>query len=85
MHQKLQDQYIYVQQIILYGNRELLKESDGLEDVIDEMRRELVAEHITRLSQGKCRPENNTIFVNLVCNLERIGDHLNFIAHSRDN
>ena len=85
MHDKLQDQYVYVQQIILYGNRELLHTSDELEDVIDEMRRELVAEHITRLSQGKCRPENNTIFVNLVCNLERIGDHLNFIAHSRDN
>jgi phosphate:Na+ symporter len=49
------------------------------------MRRDLVAEHIARLGQGKCRPENNTIFVNLVCNLERIGDHLNFIAHSRDN
>ena len=85
MHGMLQDQYIYVQQIILYGNRDVLPESDGLEDRIDEMRRELVAEHITRLGQGKCRPENNTIFINLVCNLERIGDHLNFIAHSRDN
>jgi len=85
MHNMLQDQYIYVQQIILYGNRDILPESDGLEDKIDEMRRELVAEHIARLGQGKCRPENNTIFINLVCNLERIGDHLNFIAHSRDN
>ncbi len=85
MHGMLQDQYIYVQQIILYGNRDALPESDSLEDRIDGMRRELVAEHITRLGQGKCRPENNTIFINLVCNLERIGDHLNFIAHSRDN
>ena len=85
MHGKLQEQYLLVKQIMLDNNRDILGESDALEDVIDTMRKDLVAEHITRLSQGKCRPENNTIFVNLVCNLERIGDHLNFIAHSRDN
>ncbi|MBQ7369381.1 MAG: hypothetical protein IJW58_00230 [Clostridia bacterium] len=56
-----------------------------MEDDIDAMRKVLVAEHITRLAQGKCRPENNTVFINLVSNLERIGDHLNFIAHSLDN
>ena len=57
-------------------------ESDDLEEAIDDMRKDLVAEHICRLSQGKCRPENNTIFINLVSNMERIGDHLNYIAHS---
>ena len=80
----LQRQYGLVEDIILNKNFALLPESDRLEDEIDTMRRELVAEHIVRLSQGKCRPENNTIFINLVCNLERIGDHLNFIAHSVD-
>ena len=85
MHDKLQQQHLLVKQIILDKNYSLMPTSDGLEDEIDTMRRDLVAEHITRLGQGKCRPENNTIFVNLVCNLERIGDHLNFIAHSRDN
>jgi phosphate:Na+ symporter len=55
------------------------------EEEIDNMRRDLVAEHIVRLGQGKCRPENNTIFINLVCNLERVGDHLNFIVHNCDN
>ena len=63
-----------------------MADSDALEEEIDEMRRDLVAEHILRLAQGKCRPENNTIFINLVSNLERIGDHLNFIVHdSVDN
>jgi phosphate:Na+ symporter len=61
-----------------------MSESDRLEDEVDAMRKELVAEHIQRLAQGKCRPENNTVFINLVSNLERIGDHLNFIAHSLD-
>ena len=84
MHGLLQKQYQLVKSITLDNDKSLLPESDALEDEIDEMRRALVAEHITRLSQGKCRPENNTIFINLVCNLERIGDHLNFIAHSTD-
>ncbi|MBP3422662.1 MAG: Na/Pi cotransporter family protein [Clostridia bacterium] len=85
MHAALQEQYILVRKIMLESDYSVMEESDGLEDKIDTMRKELVAEHIIRLGQGKCRPENNTIFVNLVCNLERIGDHLNFIAHSLDN
>ena len=85
MHDKLQQQHLLVKQIILDKDYSVMPQSDALEDEIDTMRRDLVAEHITRLGQGKCRPENNTIFINLVCNLERIGDHLNFIAHSRDN
>ncbi len=84
MHNALHEQYELVKRISLYGERELLGESEKLEDRIDEMRKDLVAEHIARLGQGKCRPENNTIFINLVCNLERIGDHLDFIAHSEE-
>lgn len=84
MHEKLHEQYEYVKKIALENDRSLIPASDALEDEIDNMRRDLVAEHIERLSQGKCKPENNTIFVNLVCNLERIGDHLNFVVHSMD-
>ena len=85
MHEMLQKQYGFVKRIVLEGEASLVAESDALEEEIDEMRRDLVAEHIVRLSQGKCRPENNTVFINLVCNLERVGDHLNFIVHNGDN
>ena len=85
MHEKLHEQYALVKQIGLENRTDLIVQSDELEDQIDNMRRELVAEHITRLSQGKCRPENNTVFINLVCNLERVGDHLNYVVHSEDN
>ncbi len=86
MHGLLKAQYTLVKSIVLDGEYALVADSDALEEQIDEMRRELVAEHILRLAQGKCRPENNTIFINLVSNLERIGDHLNFIVHdSVDN
>ena len=82
MHDLLRKQYALVKQVALDKNYAVLAESDEVEDRIDDMRRDLVAEHILRLGQGKCRPENNTVFINLVSNLERIGDHLNFIAHS---
>ena len=85
MYQLLQRQYAIVKRIVLGGEKNLISQSDSLEDEVDEMRRELVAEHIARLRQGKCRPENNTIFINLVSNLERIGDHLSFIVHNDEN
>ena len=85
MHEKLHEQYELVKRIVLDNEKMLVETSDSLEDDIDAMRRALVAEHIERLSKGKCRPENNTVFINLVCNLERIGDHLNFIVHSMDS
>ena len=85
MYELLKKQYGLVKSIVLDKKYEYMTESDELEDEIDGMRKELVASHIVRLSQGKCRPENNTVFINLVSNLERIGDHLTFIAHSLDN
>ena len=85
MHDMIQKQYDYVKQIILEKRVELVKPADDLEEDIDNMRRELIAEHIVRLSQGKCKPENNTVFINLVSNLERIGDHLNYIIHNGES
>ena len=81
----LRQQYELVKRVVLENETALIKESDELEEEIDNMRRDLVAEHIARLGQGKCRPENNTVFINLVCNLERVGDHLNYIVHNADN
>ena len=84
MHEMLHQQYELVKKIVLEGEKELVKQADDLEDRIDDTRRNLVADHIERLSQGKCKPENNTVFINLVCNLERVGDHLDYIVHEGD-
>jgi phosphate:Na+ symporter len=85
MHEKLHQAYDLVKKIVLENQKGLVAQADAVEEEIDTMRKELVADHIVRLGQGKCRPENNTIFINLVANLERVGDHLNFIAHNGDN
>ncbi len=85
MHGMLRDQHELVKKIVLENCWDMVKDSDVLEENIDNMRRELVAEHIARLAQGKCRPENNTVFINLVSNMERIGDHLNYLVHNGDS
>ena len=67
------------------GAGDLLAEGDDIENEIDSRRKRLIKEHVQRLGSGECRPESSGVFVNLVCNLERVGDHLNYIAHSVEN
>jgi phosphate:Na+ symporter len=50
------------------------------EDEIDEIEKELRANHINRLNQGFCYPESGVIFLDLISNLERVGDHANNIS-----
>ena len=54
--------------------------ADGLEDSVDAYKKSLLDGHMVRLNEGKCRPESSGVFINLVNNLERAGDHLAFIA-----
>ena len=60
----------------------LLPQVDQVEDEIDAMRKQLIDHHIERLNQGACRPESSGVFINLVSNLERLGDHLTYIAYT---
>lgn len=60
----------------------ILPEVDAEEDRLDEYRRILVAGHIDRLNRGECTAASSGVFINLVSNIERAGDHLSFIAHT---
>lgn len=51
-----------------------------LEDEIDAMERGLRKRHIERLYQGVCNPGSGVIFIDILSNLERVGDHANNIA-----
>ena len=48
------------------------------------MRKEMIADHIKRLNEGSCQPQSSGVFINLVSNLERIGDHLNYMTQIVD-
>lgn len=62
-----------------------LKVTRELEDKIDNQRTEMVQGHLKRLENGECKIANSNVFINLVGNLERCGDHLNFIAERSCN
>ncbi len=50
------------------------------EEEIDEMTEKLKDDHISRLNQGICNPYAGVIFLDLLTNIERVGDHASNIA-----
>ncbi|PLX69597.1 MAG: Na/Pi cotransporter [Denitrovibrio sp.] len=50
------------------------------EDVIDAMRKKFKKNHMKRLSQGSCDINTGLIFVDIINNMEKIGDHVYNIA-----
>ncbi len=79
---KLNEQYENVELILLEKQYSLITRIDELEDEMDSLRSKLVKDHIARLEKGECSLSSSSVFINLVSNLERAGDHLHVIAHS---
>ena len=80
--EKINTQYSLIERVLLEKEYSLLDEIDKLEDEMDAMRSKLIKDHIVRLEKGECSLSSSSIFINLVSNLERAGDHLHVIAHS---
>ena len=82
MKDKLNEQFTIIAAMFEKITKKNLKKSDAVEEEIDILRDELIDGHIQRLEEGKCSPASNSIFISLVSNLERAGDHLNYVAHT---
>lgn len=80
MQSKINKMFVAVSSLIDRPDLPSLDKVKSLEDELDGLRTELVKGHLERLENGQCKPQNSNIFINLVGNLERCGDHLNFIA-----
>ncbi|OEH93732.1 sodium-dependent phosphate transporter [Bacillus solimangrovi] len=52
------------------------------EDKIDKMERSLRKKHILRVNEGQCSGQEGMVFVDIVSNLERVGDHAVNIAEA---
>ncbi len=50
--------------------------------LIDKMERKFRKNHILRLNEGRCTAQSGMVFVDIVSNLERIGDHAVNIAEA---
>jgi len=61
-------------------NREKARSVRGVEERIDALEKELRASHINRLNAGVCNATEGAIFLDIISNFERIGDHAVNIA-----
>ncbi|WP_338750125.1 Na/Pi cotransporter family protein [Bacillus sp. FJAT-52991] len=64
------------------NNLQLAREVAANEDLIDKMERKLRKQHILRLTEGACTAQAGIVFVDIISNLERMGDHAVNIAES---
>lgn len=62
------------------GDVVLAKEVKAYDDHIDKMEKDLRKSHIGRLNEGSCFTSSGIIFLEVISNLERIGDHSYNIA-----
>lgn len=58
--------------------KKVLSEEYEVDDIEDKLR----SRHVERLNKGLCDPKATIIFIDLIHNLERIGDHCNNIAEA---
>ncbi|MCA1318931.1 Na/Pi cotransporter family protein [Bacillus tianshenii] len=64
------------------NNKDLANDVRLKEDQIDKMERTLRKKHILRMNEGACSGQAGIVFVDIVSNLERIGDHAVNIAEA---
>ncbi len=57
-----------------------LKEAESLEQAVDDMEKQIVNNHITRLLSKSCDPLAGVVFTNMASDLERCSDHAINIA-----
>lgn len=50
------------------------------EQMVDDMEKELRCDHMRRLIAGECNPSSGVLFLDVISNLERVGDHASNIA-----
>lgn len=70
--------------ITSYGTRDVnkAKSISGIENLIDSYQKNYRERHIKRLYDGKCTANEGAIFLDLITDFERIGDHSTNIAEN---
>ncbi|MCP3765045.1 Na/Pi cotransporter family protein [Domibacillus sp. A3M-37] len=61
---------------------DLAREVTEQEELIDKMERKLRKQHILRMNEGECTGQAGIVFVDIISNLERMGDHAVNIAEA---
>ncbi|TCO74949.1 Na/Pi cotransporter family protein [Marinisporobacter balticus] len=82
MHERVMKSYNQVIRALKIGDVNLARKVIEREGEIDLMEKSLRASHIERLTKQECSPKAGIVFLDMISNLERIGDHASNIALS---
>lgn len=80
MHDRVLKSYTQAILALKTGDINIAKRVIEREGEIDHMEKSLRASHIARLNKQQCSPGAGVIFLDIISNLERIGDHASKIA-----
>ena len=64
------------------SNKQRLSKLAMLEDSVDAMKKELIANHFSRLAEGNCTMEVSPYYSSAISGLERVADHLMNVGYS---
>lgn len=67
------------------GSPELIERIIMMEDSVDDCKDDYKQSHIKRMDKGECNAEAGTIFLNILIDIERIGDHAINVAFAIPN
>lgn len=63
-------------------NKALAREIVTEDNEIDRLEKKLRQSHVNRINEGRCFPPSGVIFLDIIANFERIGDHATNIAQT---
>ena len=75
MSSKVQETFDLAVYSFLHWDKSSAEKIVKYEEEIDMMEKKLRLNHIKRLNEGSCNPSSGVIFLDLLTNLERVGDH----------
>ena len=81
MHSRVAGAFSQAAEGLRSEEREVLEQVIEVEDSIDRMEEELRQAHISRLNEGRCYPGSGVVFLDIISNFERIGDHASSMAY----
>jgi len=79
---EINQMFEYISTALENNDTETAKSALVNEANLNKMQRDFRRNHVQRMTEGKCLPETGLIFIDLVDNVEKIGDHLTNIAQA---
>jgi phosphate:Na+ symporter len=79
---EIEEMFDHVVEALETDDREEAKQAHRHEAMLNRMQVNFRRSHVQRMSDGKCTPEAGLIFIDLVDNVEKTGDHLTNIAQA---